>query len=143
MKLEMELVPDSCWYSNLRSILKPKMWDVVRKTAYAEANGKCMICGRKVKRLEAHEKWSYDEENKVQKLEEVIAVCHLCHSVIHIGRTQLLGDEELAINHFLRVNKCTYPDYIKALKKANEDHARRNKIPEWSLNLEYLNRYTK
>ena len=46
LKLDFELVPDGCWYSNLRSILKPAQWDVVRREAYARANGKCMICGR-------------------------------------------------------------------------------------------------
>mgnify|MGYP000757833805 CR=1 FL=1 len=75
LKLDFELVPDGCWYSNLRSILKPAQWDVVRREAYARANGKCMICGRPTKRLEAHERWSYDEKNAVQKLEDVIAVC--------------------------------------------------------------------
>ena len=35
LKLDFELVPDGCWYSNLRSILKPAQWDIVRKEAYA------------------------------------------------------------------------------------------------------------
>ena len=142
-KLKFELVPDSCWYSNLRSILKPKAWDIIRKDAYQRADGKCMICGRKATRLEAHERWSYNEEKAIQKLEEVIAVCHTCHAVIHIGRTQLIGDEEKAIKHFCRVNKCAYADYIKELGKANEDHRRRNQIPEWGLDLSYLERYSK
>ena len=142
-KLNFELVPDSCWYSNLRSILKPKEWDGVRKTAYAEADGKCTVCGRKVNRLEAHETWEYDEENAVQKLSCVKAVCHSCHSVIHIGRTQLLGDEEKAIAHFIKVNGCSYADYIKELGKANENHRRRNLVPSWSLDLSYLKRYSK
>ncbi len=142
LKLDFELVPDGCWYSNLRSILKPAQWDVVRREAYARANGKCMICGRPAKRLEAHERWSYDEKNAVQKLEDVIAVCHSCHAVIHIGRTQLLGDEEKAIAHFMKVNKCSYADYVKALGRANEIHRRRNEIPEWSVNLEYLKKFT-
>lgn len=141
LKLDFELVPDSCWYSNLRTLLKPKMWDVIRKEAYSRAEGKCMICGRKVTRLEAHERWSYNLETKVQKLEEVIAVCHSCHSVIHIGRTQLLGDEDKAIAHFQRVNKASYADYIKALKRANELHQLRNMVDEWSLDLGYLKRY--
>ena len=141
MKLDFELVPDGCWYSNLRSILKPKEWDIVRKQAYKEADGKCMICGRKVARLEAHERWSYDEKNKIQKLEEVVAVCHSCHSVIHIGRTQLLGDEDKAIAHFMKVNNCSYADYRKALGKANERHRELNKIDEWALDLSYLKRY--
>ena len=125
-KLNFELVPDGCWYSNLRTTLKPKMWDIVRRDAYARANGKCMICGRPTNRLEAHERWSYDEKNGIQKLEDVIAICHACHSVIHIGRTQLMGDEEKAIAHFMKVNKCSYADYRKALGEANEIHRRRN-----------------
>ena len=39
-KLGFELVPDGCWYSNLRTELPKKLWDVVRKDAYARANGK-------------------------------------------------------------------------------------------------------
>lgn len=141
-KLRFELVPDSCWYSNLRSILKPAMWDVVRKDAYERAGGKCMICNRPSKRLEAHERWAYDEEKHVQILSDVIAVCHDCHSVIHIGRTQLLGDEDRAIEHFKKVNGCSYSDYRKALGEANVTHARLNKVSEWSLDLTWLKRFT-
>lgn len=140
-KLKFELVPDGCWYSNLRTILKPKMWDVVRRDAYARANGKCAICNRPAKRLEAHERWSYDEKNCIQKLEDVIAVCHACHGVIHIGRTQLTGNEEKAAAHFMRVNKCNYAEYRKALGTANLEHQRRNEISEWAIDLSYLNKY--
>ena len=137
-KLDFELVPDSCWYSNLRSMLSKAQWDVVRRDAYARANGRCMICGRPATRLEAHERWSYNEETKVQKLEDVIAVCHSCHSVIHIGRTQLIGEEEKAIKHFMKVNGCSYAEYIKALGKANEEHARRNRVSEWITDTSFL-----
>ncbi|MBR2024116.1 MAG: hypothetical protein IJ996_06355 [Clostridia bacterium] len=84
-KLNFELVPDGCWYQNLRSALPQAVWDSIRKTAYAKAKGKCMICERKTARLEAHERWSYDEERALQKLETVIAVCRNCHEVIHVG----------------------------------------------------------
>lgn len=138
MKLNFELVPDSCWYSNLRSILSPAQWDMIRKDAYARAGGKCMICGAPTRRLEAHERWEYDENNAVQKLADVVAVCHSCHEVIHIGRTSLLGGEERACAHFMKVNGCTYSEYRKALGEANENHRRRNKIPEWKLDLSWL-----
>lgn len=138
MKLDFELVPDSCWYSNLRSLLPPGGWDIIRKKAYARANGHCMICGAPTRRLEAHEQWSYDEANAVQKLTGVIAVCHACHEVIHIGRTQLMGREREAADHFMKVNGCTYAEYRKALGEANEAHRRRNLIPEWKLDLSVL-----
>lgn len=142
-KLNFELVPDSCWYSNLRSILSPALWDVVRKEAYARADGRCMICGAVSKRLEAHERWEYDEKAEVQRLADVVAVCKACHEVIHIGRTTLLGGEERAAEHFMKVNGCSYPDYRKALGEANEAHRRRNSVGEWKLDLKYLEKFTK
>ncbi|MDE6505223.1 MAG: HNH endonuclease [Clostridia bacterium] len=140
-KLCFELVPDGCWYSNLRSILSSAQWDVVRKDAYARAGGKCMICGKKTGRLEAHERWEYDEENAVQKLADVVAVCRGCHEVIHIGRTQLMGREREAEEHFMKVNGCSYAEYRKALGEANEAHRRRNRVAEWKLDLSYLKKF--
>lgn len=97
-----------------------------------------MICGRRSSRLEAHEDWSYDEGNCVQKLDCVLAICPDCHSVIHIGRTQLMGNEDRAIAHFCKVNDCRYSDYIKELAKANEYHKRLNAIAEWKLDVSYI-----
>lgn len=134
MKLEFELVPDGCWASNLRTLLPREAWDIIRKDAYARAGGKCMICGKPSK-LEAHEQWSYDEKNHVQKLENIIAVCHDCHACIHIGRTQTVGDEDAAIAHYMKVNGCSYADYIRELGEANALHRRRNLVSEWALDL--------
>lgn len=114
-KLNFEMVPDGCWYSNLRSLLSPRQWDAVRKKAYARAGGRCMICGAPSKRLEAHEQWEYDEKNAVQRLKNIIAVCPACHAVIHIGRTQLKGDIRAAEEHFMKVNGCSYSEYRAAL----------------------------
>ena len=141
MKLEFEMVPDSCWYSNLRSILSKKQWDCIKADAKRRANGKCMICGKKTDRLEAHERWSYNEKTQTQKLEDIVAVCSDCHSVIHIGRTQLKGNEERAEEHYMKVNNCSYAEYRKNLGKANELHRRLNLVPEWKLDLTYLKRY--
>lgn len=143
MKLNFELVPDSCWYSNLRSILSSEQWDLVRKRAYARAGGKCMICGAPTKRLEAHERWEYDEKTNTQRLAGIVAVCRSCHEVIHIGRTQLMGREREAEAHFMKVNGCTYAEYRKALGEANADHARRNRVPEWKLDISYLLEFIK
>ena len=137
-KLTFEMVPEECWYSNLRSILKPKDWDIVRRDAYARANGRCTICGRYTKRLEAHEKWSYDEENALQKLEDVVALCHRCHEVKHISRTQLIGRGMEAMEQFMRVNKCSQMDYHAALGQANEEYLRRNRVVGWVTDISWL-----
>ena len=140
-KLNFELVPDGRWGDNLRSILSKEAWGFLKKDARARANGKCMICGKACSRLETHEKWSYNVENKTQKLEDIIAICKDCHSVIHIGRTQLLGDEERAEKHFMKVNDCNYAEYRHALGKANDIHKRYNLVDEWKMDLTYLKRF--
>lgn len=115
---------------------------------------------RKKRRIRAGERKMYDlrqtrktarSARKVElrrkdgyaKLEDVIAVCHTCHSVIHIGRTQLTGEEDKAIEQFMRVNKCSYADYRKALGEANARHRKLNEIPEWNLDISWLERFGK
>ena len=142
-KLNFELVPDGCWKSNLRNILSKAQWDFLKKDAKERAGGKCAICGKKTSLLDAHERWSYDAQKGVQKLEDIIAVCKDCHSVIHIGFTSIKGDIERAEKHFMKVNNCTYADYRKALGQANERHKLLNEVAEWVLDLEYLRRYVK
>ena len=142
-KLDFEMVPEECWYANLRSVLSKQQWDAVRKDAYARAGGRCMSCGARASRLEAHERWRYDDGKRLQKLETVIAVCHRCHEVIHIGRTQLMGRECEAEAWFQKVNGCTYAQYRAVLGKANEDHRRRNLVPAWKLDVRYLEKFCK
>ena len=131
------MVPEECWYSNLRSVLKPADWDIVRKEAYARAGGRCSICGRPA-RLEAHEKWSYDEERALQKLEDVIALCRSCHEVKHISRTYAMGRGVDTMEHFMRVNKCSQMDFHAALERANEEYLRRNRVEGWVTDISWL-----
>ena len=136
-KLNFELVPEELWYANLRSILRAEDWDVVRRDAYKRAGYRCRICGADG-RMEAHEKWSYDDKRAVQKLEDVLALCHNCHLVKHIGRTQLMGNEGVAMTHFMKVNACSQMDYHNALAKANEEYRARNKVEGWVTDVSWL-----
>lgn len=137
MKLEFELVPDSCWYINLRSALPKEVWDAVRKRAYARAGGRCMICGAQTARLEAHERWEYDDQRGIQKLKDIVAICRPCHEVIHIGRTQLMGREREASEHYMKVNGASYAEYRKALGEANALHRERS-AREWQTDISAL-----
>lgn len=137
-KLYFETVPEECWYSNLRTVLKPSDWDRVRKDAYARAGGKCSVCGRRNVRLEAHEKWSYDDERALQKLEDVVALCHACHEVVHINRTQLMGRGMEAMEHFQKVNGCSQMEFHEALQESNAEYARRNRVEGWVTDISWL-----
>ena len=141
-KLNIELVPDGCWYSNLRTLLSKEQWDFIRKDVKERSGGRCMICGKQTTRLDAHERWRYDEENAVQILDDILAVCKDCHGVIHFGFTQLKSKNiEHYENHFMKVNGCNYAQFREALNQANIDHVRRNQVSEWKINLNYLKRY--
>ena len=135
-KLTFQPVPSGCWYANLRSALPKEQWDRLRRAAYARAGGRCSVCGA-AGRLEAHEVWSYDDERHIQKLEDVVALCHACHEVVHIGRTALLGREPQAQAHFMKVNGCTQSEYHAALGEANRLNAERSRH-EWMTDLSRL-----
>ena len=136
-KLDFEFVPEECWYSNLRSILTPADWDKVRKDAYARAGWRCCICGAKGK-LEAHEKWSYDDKKALQKLEDVLALCHNCHEVKHISRTQLMGRGDDAMYWFMKVNGCSQMEFHEALGVANAEYKQRNQVEGWITDCSWL-----
>lgn len=137
-KLNFELVPDGCWADNLRTHLPKGVWDILRRKVYAKSGGKCEICGASARYLDAHEKWSYDENNRIQKLEKVMAVCRPCHEVIHINRTFLKGDEVKASEHFMKVNGCNYAEYRRAMGEANERHRKLNEVGEWLLDVSWI-----
>ena len=141
-KLTFECVPEPCWRDSLAQRLPRELWDKIRKDAYARAGYKCSICGAKG-RLEAHEKWSYDEQNAVQKLETVIALCNACHSVKHISRTYLVGRGAEAETHFRQVNNCSQMEYHAELAKMNEEYLRRNRIENWTTDFSWLINYGK
>ena len=138
-RLNFQLVPDGCWYTNLRSALPKEVWDKLRRAAYARAGGRCMICGAGG-RLEAHEVWSYDDEKHIQKLEDIVAVCRACHEVIHIGRTALMGREAEAQAHSMKVNGATQSEYHAALGEANRVHAERSRH-EWVTDISALKQF--
>lgn len=43
MKLTIELVPSTAWYSNVRSNVTQAEWDVLRKECYKKAGYVCEI----------------------------------------------------------------------------------------------------
>lgn len=140
-KLNFEIIPDGCWYYNLRSILSREQWDFIKKDAKSRALGKCSVCGKKTNALDAHEQWSYDEKKGIQKLENVIAVCRDCHAAMHINRTWLKGDHEKAEDHYMKVNGCTYAEMRADMGEANRVQQKLNGVSEWKTDISWLKRF--
>jgi len=57
--------------------------------------------------VECHEIWEYDDDNQIQTLVGLIALCPMCHQAKHIGRSQEVlskGDLMAVYNHICQVN---------------------------------------
>jgi len=125
LKLEIELVPSTIWFSSLHNLLPRKVWDRIRKGIIEENGGKCQICGETKGRMNLHEIWKYDDKKHIQGLEGFAILCDKCHHVKHIGLAGILAnqgklDYNEMIKHFCKVNGCKNEDFENHKKKAFE-----------------------
>ncbi|WP_202819123.1 DUF5710 domain-containing protein [Actinosynnema sp. ALI-1.44] len=110
--LHVDLVPSSCWFTNVRYCIAPRDWERLRRTLTSRANHRCEICGRAEDReaqrwLEAHERWSYDSATWTQKLVRLICLCTDCHRTTHFGLAQIKGHADAAFKHLCAVTGMT------------------------------------
>jgi len=139
LRLTIELVPETSWYSNLRNRVGRDLWDKIRYQSYREAGYKCSVCGRGKASLYCHEVWEYDDDKHIQKLKGFVALCLACHMIKHIGYAGIQGeagrlDYNSLIRHFMRVNGCSYQDFVLARDMAFEVWEERS-MYEWSIEL--------
>jgi hypothetical protein len=108
----VELVPSTCWWSNVRSHVASAEWERLRRATAAAAGNRCEICGGRGRRhpVECHEVWVYDDTTRVQRLVRLIAICPACHEVKHLGLAGKRGRLGAALAHLARVNGWTADD---------------------------------
>ena len=128
-KLNIQLVPSTSWYSNLRSIL-PNWSEIsylVRKPC------KCDICGKigELNDFDAHEVWKY--EHNMQSLDKIICVCKDCHACIHMGHTLIEGDSKKAKQHYMRVNNISLEECENDIEDAFDVWEVRSRL-DWFIN---------
>ena len=138
MKLKIDLVPKTAWYSNLRAKIPKEEWDKIRKQSYADAKHKCAICSAKEK-LNCHEIWEYDDIKHIQKLNGFIALCDNCHMIKHIGFAEIQASKKLLnmgklIKHFMDINKVNKKFFEDHYTKSFEVWKKRSKH-KWETNL--------
>jgi hypothetical protein len=146
-RLTIELVPSTCWFSNVRSEVSAQTWNRLKQATFSAARHRCEICdGRGPKwPVECHEVWSYIEipetdhieEQRIQKLEHLIALCPACHQVKHIGLSMHRGLLSAALDHLARVNGWTVEDAGAYVEHIFEIWARRS-AHDWTLDISYL-----
>ena len=106
--LFVDLIPATAFFTNVRSCVAGAEWDRVRRMVYGRANDRCEACGRAADRaagvrMEAHERFAYDDSRGVQSLRRLIALCGQCHGASHFGLAQVQGRADEALAHLMAV----------------------------------------
>lgn len=139
----IELVPESSWYSNVRSQVSKEIWDVIRRACYKKAGYKCEICNGKGPKwpVECHEIWEYDDVKHIQVLKGFIALCPACHSVKHIGYAQISGNYQQAIDQLKKVNNISDKEADEHVEKCFEIWRKRGEH-EWKVDTSLITEHT-
>jgi hypothetical protein len=140
--LFVDLVPNTCWFTNVRSCVAAKDWERLRRTIINRASHRCEVCAATTDRdaqqwLEVHERWTYDEVTKVQRLGRLICLCTNCHTVTHFGLAQIKGLETQALRHLMRVTRMTSKQARAHIESAFDLWHRRS-LSHWTLDLSIL-----
>lgn len=140
--LFVDLIPDSCWFTNVRSCVDKRDWDRLRKMIYRRADRKCEICGTgrdfdAAVWLEAHERWNYDHATQVQRLVRLICLCTPCHEATHFGLAEINGHRDHALYQLIAVNGWSHQHAEQHIRDAFSEWRRRSAL-DWHLDLTIL-----
>ncbi len=142
-RLTIELVPSSCWFSNVRSNVPSSVWEVLKKQTAKFTRYRCEICAGRGRRwpVECHEVWLYDDKTHTQTLVRLIALCPMCHKVKHIGLASVNGEFDEVRAHLMKVNQwpqqATADAYIARAFQIFEERSQH----EWALDISYLKQF--
>lgn len=138
-RLEVELVPRTAFWSNVRSNVTRAQWEKCKQFVKERSGSRCEICGGRGSRypVDCHEVWDYDDDTGVQTLVGLLALCPACHEVKHLGRTIGVGNGDRAIAHLRRVNGWSEEHAERYCMVAFEIWRIRSQMT-WALDISYL-----
>jgi len=136
--LFVDLVPSSCWFTNVRWCVTEADWERLRRPIVRRAEGRCEACGaERGQRVEVHERWHYDYDRSVQSLRRLVALCPACHSTTHFGHAAAIGRDGEARAHLQAVTGMTDDQAREHITAAYERWAVRSAMT-WELDLSVL-----
>lgn len=143
-KLSPEMVPSSCWYSNLRSELSATSWNRLKEYFGERAGWKCEITGTIGRRhpVELHEHWYFNDETGVQSLVGFSMLAPKIHLTMHPGFAATMDRLDEVVNTMVFWNKKLIQgyDYKAAWQEIDDAFFIWEKRSErsWNLDLSYL-----
>lgn len=137
-KLYIDMIPKTTYFKNVRSLFSDSDWNLIRHHIYERVNNKCECCGKKkMKYLDAHERWEFNEETQTQKLVRIIALCKLCHSATHYGHSKRKKNIDKINNHIKKINNYNDEELKEHINNSYKIWKDRNKI-KWKLDFSIL-----
>ncbi len=133
--LFVDLIPQSCWFTNARSALSHAEWQQVRLLVGGRARWHCEICGSEGNHI--HERWHYDQTNLRQSLRRLVCLCADCHLSTHFGFANVSGKTDEALEHLCRVNNWSVDQARTHVDEAFDVWLSRNRF-HWELDLTIL-----
>lgn len=142
MDLELQLVPSTSFYNNVRKLVSSSQWKIICKQVYAKYYYQCAICNDvgPTHPVEAHEIWKYDDKNHVQILHEILALCPMCHLTVHFGFAELQNKHQQAFAHLMKVNNWSERKAKSHIKKSFQIWYERSQH-NWKLDISHLVEY--
>lgn len=142
VRLYVDMVPQSAWYSNLRSEITAAEWTLLKRKTADAAGSCCEACDERGPQwpVECHERWTFDEETLVQTLDRTVAFCPDCHEATHYGLATLNGRDGEARNQLMRVTGMIPAQVAQHVRQAGEDWQRRSRMT-WALDARWLLEY--
>ena len=122
LKLELEIIPDTTKYQNLKVAVPQTTWAKLSKDTRIRFNNKCAICGTTQNQLNCHEVWEWNDKSWVQKLMALIPLCPLCHATKHNNSYLFPEHYKKCQTHFAEINHISLEDmdvkdYISTIER--------------------------
>ena len=135
--LFVDLIPETSWFTNVRSAVDPADWDRLRRHVYRRAGHRCEACGAARCRLEAHERFTYDAQTGIQRLVRLVCLCDWCHTATHMGMAGVRGVRTEAIAHLMAVTGMSPAEADEHIGEAFARWERRSAI-RWHVDLSVI-----
>jgi hypothetical protein len=138
LRLTPALVPMPLWGKSVYNTLPRKQWEALRRTVLEAAANTCGHCDAQYDSgMVCHEAWEYDDRKHLATLTAFVIVCRDCNSVLHLGKSLLIGEKkgrsglvdrgEQAVEHLKKVNGITDQETRKLIKDAFKTHSARSR----------------
>jgi hypothetical protein len=145
-KLVPAMVPRPLWGRSVYNRLPRKQWEKLRRTVLEAAANTCNRCAAHYEsHMVCNEVWQYDDQQHVATLKAFEIVCRDCDSVLHLGKSLLIGgkrgDEgtaergEQAVAQLMKVNGITKQQANKLIDDAFGKWMDRSKRKTWAIQI--------